>query len=104
MLTTVKDNSDDFLVAIVGWSITIVFLKFLSLFLSLVGISPEIDCRKNSFFFCDKNGPVDYVRVTDQAVKRSTILRRSINERNVHIFVFFRVGANNPDNLSVHEF
>lgn len=67
-----------------------------------------LGCCKNlqsgSFFFCDKNGPVDYVRVTDQAVKRSTILRRSINERNVHIFVFFRVGANNPDNLSVHEF
>ena len=67
-----------------------------------------LGCCKNlqsgSFFFCDKNGPVDYVRVTDQAVKRSTILRRSINERNVHIFVFIRVGANNLDNLSVHEF
>lgn len=34
-----------------------------------------LGCCKNlqsgSFFFCDKNGPVDYVRVTDQAVKRS---------------------------------
>ena len=27
--------------------------------------------QSGSFFFCDKNGPVNYVRVTDQAVKRS---------------------------------